>query len=548
VKKAFKDNKVIKFIYKYYKPEILIINFGLMVAFYFYIRNIDYHLNHLTYTHIYYLSIVLVGSIVGSYAGLAAGMFAGILAGPLLAKNLLTGEPQLFSDWFFRMFVFSMVGLLSGMLSSDYQKLNKKMENYLIKHPDSNLYNINALSHLKLEDGKVYMFCTILIENYEMITEVLGYKTYYDFLNLIKTRIQNVYKDTYVIFPEERRLWILKDSDDYREEIQNIVNIMRYIKDDTEQRLFVNFGLGFDTRIYKTEDDLSQYFISTDMTAREAVKRHVLFLRYSNLKTDSRQEYELSYDFIQGLENNKVFLYYQPKIDLKTGKTDSLEALIRWERGGVLIPPNEFIPTVEKTSLIQQLTQSVFAMALNYHLELKKRGIYMPIAINISAKNLYDTSFFTNMMHIFNQYEIEPKSIEFEVTETVLVSDYDQIKANLQRFYDLGFKISIDDYGKGYSSLSYLSSFPFTGIKIDQAFAKDILTNSASRKIIQSTIKLASDLNLDVTVEGIEDKEVADLIKSYDCKFAQGYYFKRPLPKEEMTMFLYQTLKQNIDI
>ncbi len=543
MKKSFKDNKLVKLMFKYYKPELLVLNFGLMIGFYFYIKNIDYQLNHLSYTHIFYLSIVLVGSLVGPYAGLAAGLFAGILAGPLLPVDLISGDPQEFPDWFFRLFIFSMVGLLSGMLSSDYQKLNQKMENYLIQHPDSNLYNINVLQHLKLQEDKVYMFCTILIENYEMITEVLGYKAYYDFLNLIKTRIQGVYKDTYVIFPEERRLWILKESNDYREEIQNIVNIMTHIKDNIEQRLFVNFGLGFDTRIHRANDDLSQYFISTDMTAREAVKRHVLYLRYSNLKSDSRHEYEISYDFIEGLENNKVFLYYQPKVNLENGKTESLEALIRWERNGELIPPNDFIPTIEKTSLIQQLTQSVFTWAIEYHIELRNQGIYMPIAINISAKNLYDTSFYTNMMNIFRQYDIKPKAIELEVTETVLVSDYDQIRANLQRFYDLGFKISIDDFGQGYSSLSYLSSFPFTGIKIDQAFAKDILTNQANQKIVKSTIKLATDLNLDVTVEGIEDKEVCELMKQYQCKYAQGYYFKRPLPKEEMTRFLFQTLK-----
>ncbi len=543
MKKSFKDNKIVKLMFKYYKPELLVLNFGLMIGFYFYIKNIDYQLNHLSYTHIFYLSIVLVGSLVGPYAGLAAGLFAGILAGPLLPVDLISGDPQEFPDWFFRLFIFSMVGLLSGMLSSDYQKLNQKMENYLIQHPDSNLYNINVLQHLKLQEDKVYMFCTILIENYEMITEVLGYKAYYDFLNLIKTRIQGVYKDTYVIFPEERRLWILKESNDYREEIQNIVNIMTHIKDNIEQRLFVNFGLGFDTRIHRANDDLSQYFISTDMTAREAVKRHVLYLRYSNLKSDSRHEYEISYDFIEGLENNKVFLYYQPKVNLENGKTESLEALIRWERNGELIPPNDFIPTIEKTSLIQQLTQSVFTWAIEYHIELRNQGIYMPIAINISAKNLYDTSFYTNMMNIFRQYDIKPKAIELEVTETVLVSDYDQIRANLQRFYDLGFKISIDDFGQGYSSLSYLSSFPFTGIKIDQAFAKDILTNQANQKIVKSTIKLATDLNLDVTVEGIEDKEVCELMKQYQCKYAQGYYFKRPLPKDEMTRFLFQTLK-----
>ncbi|QWB95412.1 EAL domain-containing protein [Mycoplasmatota bacterium] len=544
MKKHFRNLPIVKFLIKYYKAELMIINFIFMLAIYFYINTIDYQLNHLTYTHIFYISIVLVGSLVGPYAGLIAGLYAGILAGPLLPRDLLAGTAQQFPDWFFRLFMFSMVGLLSGILSADYQKLNKKMEDYLIQHPDSKLYNINALQHINLKDDQVYMVTTILIENYEMITEVLGYKAYYDFLNLIKTRIQKIYKDTYVIFPEERRLWILKKSDDYRDEIQNIVNIMKHIKDNIEQRLFVNFGLGFDTRMYHEDDDLSQYFISTDMTAREAIKRHILYLRYSNLKTDSRQEYEISYDFIESLENNQIFMYYQPKINLETGKPESLEALIRWEHNGVLIPPNEFIPVIEKTSLIQQLTKSVFTWVIEYHIELRNHGLYVPIAVNISAKNLYDVSFYTNMMAIFNQYDIQPKDIELEVTETVLVSDYEQITTNLQRFYDKGFKISIDDFGKGYSSLSYLSKLPFTGIKIDQAFAKDILTNTANQKIVESTIKLANDLNLDVTVEGVETVEVRDIMKAYHCKYAQGYFFKKPMPKNEMTQYLLDTIEK----
>lgn len=542
-KKSFKDYAIVKLIMKYYKQEILVVNLALMVGFYFYIININAPLNHLAYTHIFYIPIVLVGSIVGPYAGLAVGLFAGILAGPLMPlDNIGSGLTQEIPDWFFRLFMLSVVGLLSGMLSSDYQKLSKKMENYLIQHPDSNLYNINALKHLKLEDGENYMFSTILIENYEMITEVLGYKAYYDFLNLIKSRIQAVYRDTYIIFPEERRLWILKKSGDYREEIQNIVNIMDHIKDNVEQRLFVNFGLGFDTRLYQQGDDLAQYFISTDMTAREAIKRHILYLRYSNLKSDSRQEYELSYDFKEDLDKGFVFMYYQPKINLNTGKPESLEALIRWERNGELVPPNEFIPVLEKTSLIQELTKNVLVWAIEYHIELREQGMFVPIAINISAKNLYDTSFFTHMMTIFNQYDIKPKAIEIEVTETVLVSDYEQIRANLQRFYDKGFKISIDDFGQGYSSLSYLSKYPFTGLKIDQAFARDILTNQANQKIVKSTIQLANDLNLDVTVEGVEDQEVADLMKSYRCKYAQGYFYKKPMDKESATKYLVDAL------
>ena len=538
-KKSFKDLQIVKFITKYYKQEILIINLLLMIGFYFYIKSINPDLNHLAYTHIFYIPVVLVGSLVGPYAGLAVGLFAGILAGPLMpVETYGPFESQEIPDWFFRLFMLSVVGLLSGMLSSDYQKLTKKMENYLIQHPDSNLYNINALKHLKLADGEVYMFTTILIENYEMITEVLGYKAYYEFLNLIKSRIQFVYHDTYVIFPEERRLWILKKSGDYRDEIQNIVNIMDHIKDDVEQRLFVNFGLGFDTKLYQAGDDLAQYFISTDMTAREAIKRHVLYLRYSNLKSDSRQEYELSYDFKEDLANGQVFMYYQPKINLKTGKPESLEALIRWERQGELIPPNEFIPVLEKTSLIQDLTKKVLIWAIEYHIELRNKGMYVPIAINISAKNLYDTGFYTRMMRIIESYDIKPKALEFEVTETVLVSDYDQIRANLQRFYDKGFKISIDDFGQGYSSLSYLSKYPFTGLKIDQAFAKDILVNQANQKIVKSTIQLANDLNLDVTVEGIEEKEVANLMRDYKCKYAQGYFYKRPMDKEKTTAYL----------
>ena len=222
-------------------------------------------------------------------------------------------------------------------------------------------------------------------------------------------------------------------------------------------------------------------------------------------------------------------------MDLKTLKPVGLEALIRWnhpERG--LIMPDMFIPLVEETKLIHPLTDWVMRRVLEKILEFSAIGIDVPISVNVSAKNLFDPDFYMRTMRLIETSQIKKHLLEIELTESVLMTNPTESRKILEHFVNNGIKIAIDDFGKGYSSLAYLSQFPIDTIKIDKFFMKQIGTNLTSQHIVKATIQLSKQLGYKVLAEGVEDKEIVEAITNYECDYAQGYYFAKPMPNAEI--------------
>lgn len=156
-------------------------------------------------------------------------------------------------------------------------------------------------------------------------------------------------------------------------------------------------------------------------------------------------------------------------------------------------------------------------------------GMTIPISVNISAKNLYDPIFFERALRIIDESKLPKNLIEFEITESVLMEDPEVSKRALEMFVSNGIHIAIDDFGKGYSSLAYLSQFPIDIIKIDKFFMRQIIQNVSSQQIVSATIRLAKQLGYKVLAEGIEEEAVSTLMRDYECDFAQGYLYAKPM-------------------
>lgn len=212
-----------------------------------------------------------------------------------------------------------------------------------------------------------------------------------------------------------------------------------------------------------------------------------------------------------------------------------LEALIRWQhpnRG--LIMPDNFIPLVEQTQLIHLLTDWVIKKAIEKNTILHERQLKMQISVNVSVKNLLDPEFINRVNKIIDEYKASPIDIEFEITESMLMSNPDEIKKILEKMKKRGHLISIDDFGTGYSSLAYLSQFPIDIVKIDRYFIQDLNHNESTRQIVESTINLAHNLGFKVVAEGVEDEEILNYLRQYGCDYGQGYYFAKPLRDQEI--------------
>jgi diguanylate cyclase (GGDEF)-like protein len=236
------------------------------------------------------------------------------------------------------------------------------------------------------------------------------------------------------------------------------------------------------------------------------------------------------------LERGELVLHYQPKLDLVTGAVRGVEALVRWqhpERG--LLAPDTFVPTAERTGLINTLTDYVLDLALAKAAQWLEQGLSVPMAVNISARSLLDPGFPDRVLAALSTRRMPAASLVLEITETSIMEDPEHALAALQRLHDAGVYLSIDDFGTGYSSLAYLKRLPVDEIKIDRSFVSALTVDARDRLIVASTVSLGRALGLDVVAEGVEDEQTLAVLQELGCDLAQGFLFSRPVPDPPLT-------------
>ena len=240
-------------------------------------------------------------------------------------------------------------------------------------------------------------------------------------------------------------------------------------------------------------------------------------------------------DFRSAIAEHQLIVYYQPKVYVSGQKVMGVEALIRWQhpkRG--LLTPDKFLPQIESTDLIH----SMFTLLLNDTTKQwrlwSEQGLMISIALNVTARDLMNFDLTNEIKKAFMQNNMPASYLEIEITESSALSDPARVKAVLKDLMEMGVKISIDDYGTGYSSLLYLQQLPLHYLKIDQQFIKGMLNDKFSRAIVRSTLELAKNLNIEVIAEGVESTQVYQRLKKLGCYAAQGYLFSKPVIAENI--------------
>lgn len=237
----------------------------------------------------------------------------------------------------------------------------------------------------------------------------------------------------------------------------------------------------------------------------------------------------------EALEKQQFVMFYQAKVNADTGQITGAEALIRWfKEDGDMVSPATFIPVAEQTGLIIKMGHWIIEQCFNQTKAFYTEGHSIQVAINISARQFQYRHFLEQLQALLDKTGVNPKHVELEITESLIMENADQSIAIMKRLKEMGFALAIDDFGTGYSSLSYLKKFPIDSLKIDQAFVRNLEHDTDDKNIVAAIIDLAQHLNLKTIAEGVETEGQWQLLKEMKCDYIQGYYFSKPNRAEHL--------------
>ena len=242
----------------------------------------------------------------------------------------------------------------------------------------------------------------------------------------------------------------------------------------------------------------------------------------------------------RALERNEFLLYYQPKLDFRTGHIIGAEALLRWKHPEMgMVPPGQFIALAEETGLIAPIGDWVLAVACKDTKRWRDMGYEnLCVAVNLSARQFRQTDLVQRIQLILEETGLDASGLELELTESMIMHNPQETIVALHRLKEMGMSLAVDDFGTGYSSLSYLKRFPIDTLKIDRSFVNDIHTDADDAAITVTIINLAKSLRLSVVAEGVETREQFDFLNNAGCEYMQGYFFSRPVPADEFEQML----------
>ena len=319
-------------------------------------------------------------------------------------------------------------------------------------------------------------------------------------------------------------------------DFQNVFNV-----DKTPLYIGISIGIsvfpqhGTTAQLLQQRADVAMYVAKRNKTGYEVYDQ-----KYDEYSVG---RLSLISDLRNAIDEKQLFMEYQPIINIKSGEVISAEALLRWnhpQRGKVF--PDEIISIAEQTGLINPITYWIIDTTAKYNKRLIANGIDIKIAINLSVYNLQESDFVENIVAIYEHNDIPASSFIMEVTESVMMTNPEKSINVLNQLDKLGIEIAVDDFGTGYSSLAYLKQLPLSKLKIDKSFIMDMIDDDNDAMIVRSTIDLAHNLGMEVVAEGIEEKEMLELLLILGCELGQGYHMSRPISEDDFEKW---TIEQN---
>lgn len=437
---------------------------------------------------------------------------------------------------------------ISSRIESEAELVRLANYDSLTKLPNRNLFNErirHAVVNAKRNDSRSFGLMFVDLDRFKAVNDSLSHHHGDMMLVEFANRSQKSLRETDTV----ARLGgdefvILVESLNQVEDMSLVAKklFMQFkhplILDD--ESLYISLSVGI--AVFPDDGDNADDLIKNADAAMYASKKrggNTYSFYTERLNHQSLEILKLESDMRTAMLQDQFVVHYQPKINMANGKTIALEALIRWNKPGEgMVAPGLFIEAAERTGLIIQIGLTVIKKVCIQLQEWSEQGIKLGIAVNVSAKQLLEVNFVEQVQEISNQYTFDKSLLEFEITESMIMTDMSTSIFIIATLQQLGHKISVDDFGTGYSSLAYLTQLPIDVLKVDRSFVKDMLTDRDQESIVKTIIQLGKNLNLTLVAEGVEDLETHQRLKELGCDQGQGYYYQRPDCADAISSFL----------
>lgn len=373
------------------------------------------------------------------------------------------------------------------------------------------------------------------IDNFKHVNDSFGHEFGDSMLRIISSEVRNSINREVLMCRYSGNTFILfqNSESEIEKTIEEIFNVFKQSHED----IYLTISMGISV---VPKDGISYDFLlkNADIAMYEAKQNGKNNYKFFSNEMGNKvvKEYALQKELRTSLENNEIYVVYQPKVSLEDSTVQGFEALARWNNKKFgEISPGKFIPLAEESKMIVPIGSFVLEEACRKIKFLSSKGYTdFKIAVNLSEVQFQEEIVINVLRKLIKKYQISSRHLELEITESMFMKSFESNLKVLEEIKDMGITIALDDFGTGYSSFSYLTKLPIDVLKIDRSFILDVCTNPKEKCMVEGIIRLAHQLGIQVVAEGVEEEEQVEYLKAIFCDFVQGYYFSRPKPFNEI--------------
>lgn len=495
------------------------------------------------YAHLIYMPIIISAYYWGFKGGVSVAIISGILLGPFIPLSISEGIMQSFTSWITRLCIFALVGFITGYLFKVADKLNREAHERNFVSPFTGIYNTNKLFidlENRMNKGEVFAIVSMKFTNVEGISKYLKYKFGESIINDFIKELLKEYGDTIYSTSSDEIVLITSLECGYLEKCNDIIKkYLNPIKIDN-----ITYQLSLKTGIYEYLGSIEtpiEVFNKARIAYEQGSEMESGIYYYNDEANEHRKEfYEISGSLIDSINNKELYLVYQPKINILDNIISGVEILIRWDRGDKIpVGPSVFIKIAEDIGFIKEISKFVFENANLQRIDWIDKGIKINLAMNFTVKELLDEEFKEWVIKTIKLESLDRNMFEIEITERDIYYDSEKIIERLNELKEMGYQVSIDDFGTGHNSFIKMMEIPYDQLKIDKYFI-DRIDQIRIRELVQAIISYSHRLNKTVVAEGVETEEQLNVLRELNCDIVHGYYYSKPLLPHEFEKYYFE--------